>query len=211
MNLEKIFINLLSNYTSNEDLILKLWTEVKQSYCKNNRCYHNFDHIGNMINELEYVKSNIINWDTVLFSVFYHDVIYGSLKGDDEIRSANIAQDRLQLLNIESKQINSCVEQILATKHHIKSNDTDTNYLLDADMSILGYEWQRYEQYMLGVRNEYSNYPEDQYKEGREKVLRKFLSGNIFHTEYFTDKYELRAINNIKQEIDILNHRGVMK
>ncbi len=158
-----------------------------------------------MLIELENVKAEIYNWDTVLFSVFYHDIVYGSLEANDEVQSANLAQERLQLFGISAKQNDLCVEYILATREHKRSKDSDLNYFLDADMAILGTDWCEYESYMLGVRQEYSQYSDDEYNIGRAKVLKKFLCGNIFHTVHFSNKYELKANDNVRQEISLLN------
>ncbi len=81
----------------------------------------------------------------------------------------------------------------------------DINYLLDADLSVLGKDRETYLVYTQMIRKEYSIYPDFLYKPGRKKVLRHFLElENIFKTEYFRDQYETQAKENIETELRLL-------
>lgn len=158
-----------------------------------------------MILELEKVKNEISDYDASLFSVFYHDIIYKATSKDNEEKSAEIAKIRLEKLNISSDRISNIFNQILATKSHKRSDDSDTNFLLDADLAILGKDWNSYENYTNQIRDEYSIYPDFLYKPGRKKVLIHFLEfDEIFKTDHFKEKYERIARENIQQEINIL-------
>jgi predicted metal-dependent HD superfamily phosphohydrolase len=52
-------------------------------------------HLQNMYTQLAMVKEKIQDWDTVLFSLFYHDIIYKSTAKDNEEQSAAISEKRL--------------------------------------------------------------------------------------------------------------------
>lgn len=174
-------------------------------YSNKNRYYHNLDHIANMIFELETVKSEIEDWNSVLFSIFYHDFIYKSSANDNEEKSAEIAKNRLQKINVSSTQTNKIYNQILATKKHQLSTDSDTNYFLDADLSILGKSWNEYKNYTKKIRKEYSIYPDFIYNPWRKKFLEHFLIfNNIYKTDFFRTKYEFQARYNILKEIELL-------
>ena len=57
--------------------------------------------------------------------------------------------------------------------------------------------------YFKNVRKEYIFYPNFVYKNGRKKVIQHFLAMNpIFKTEYFYDKYEFQAKENLLKEYD---------
>jgi predicted metal-dependent HD superfamily phosphohydrolase len=62
-------------------------------------------------------------------------------------RSAELAVKRLSITKFPVVRIDSCKEQILATKSHLFSNNDDTNLLTDADLSVLGQPSDVYEQY----------------------------------------------------------------
>jgi predicted metal-dependent HD superfamily phosphohydrolase len=138
----------------------------------------------------------------ILFSVAYHDIIYDTTRKDNEECSAGLAEKRLDELGLSPERIERCRNQILATKHHLPSNDPDENYFLDADLSILGTEENTYMDYTRKIRKEYSHLPDLMYKAGRRNVLTRFLSMDfIFKTSYFKYKFEDQARRNILKEL----------
>lgn len=204
--LKETFIGLLTNYTDNGRLTNELWMEIEKNYSSKKRHYHTLQHLDNLLAQLTDVKEKIQNWNTILFTLYYHDIVYNSLKSDNEEKSAELAEKRMKQIAVTIDTIELCKKQILATKSHIKSNDSDTNYFTDADLSVLGQNWETYSLYYKNVREEYSIYPDFVYNPGRKKVLNHFLSmERIFKTEYFYSKYELQAKQNIQMEIELLN------
>ncbi|MDI9865290.1 hypothetical protein QM480_13200 [Flectobacillus sp. DC10W] len=136
-------------------------------------------------------------------SLFYHDAVYDSLKSNNEEKSAALAERRMKDLEVSEEIVARVVEMILVTKTHIVSENQDINYFTDADLSILGKNWEVYNQYAKQVRNEYAIYPDLLYNPGRKKVLKHFLEMNqIFKTDYFTQKYEEQARINIQRELE---------
>ena len=205
INVKTIFISLISKYSDNEILKTDYWKEIEKSYSQKSRKYHNLTHLENIILELEEVKDKISDYDSILFSIFYHDIIYKATSKDNEEKSAEIAKTRLEKLNIPQEKITRIYNQILATKSHKKSEVSDTNFLLDADLAILGQDWKIYENYTQQIRKEYSIYPDFMYKPGRKKVLIHFLEfEEIFKTDYFKGKYEEKARENIQRELEII-------
>lgn len=203
--LKETFIELLTNYTDNESLKNELWIEIDKNYSSKKRHYHTLEHLNNLLYQLTAVKSEIKNWETILFSLFYHDIIYNSLKSDNEEKSAELAEKRMKQLSVSTAEIELCRKQILATKSHIKSTDSDTNYFTDADLSVLGQNWETYLLYSKNVRKEFSIYPALVYNPGRKKVLNHFLSmDRIFKTDFFYKKFEVQAKQNLQQEIESL-------
>ncbi|PIF44766.1 putative metal-dependent HD superfamily phosphohydrolase [Chryseobacterium sp. 52] len=205
MNLKEKFTDLCLHFTEDHNFILSLWQEIEAKYSEKGRHYHDLLHLENMFQELETVKSSIKDFKAVSFSVFYHDIIYDALSKSNEENSALCAGARLEKSGLTQDLISKIKAQILATKSHEKSNDKDTDYLLDADLSILGKDLDVYLDYTRKIRKEYSIYPDLLYKPGRKKVLRHFLElENIFKTKDFRDKYEEQAKKNITAELQLL-------
>lgn len=203
--LKETFIKLLENYTDNKNLVNELWYEITQNYSDTNRHYHTLQHLENLRQQLTAIKNHIQNWNTVLFTLYYHDLVYHSTQGDNEEKSAGLAEKRMNQILVPTEMIEHCKNQILATKSHSKSVDSDTNYFTDADLSILGQPWEAYSQYYKNVRKEYCVYTNLVYNAGRKKVLQHFLlMDRIFKTDYFYDKFENNARQNIQNEIDLL-------
>lgn len=203
--LKETFIRLLTNYTDNKGPTNSLWTEIEKNHTNKNRHYHTLQHLDNLLAQLTEVKDKIQNWEAILFTLYYHDIVYNSLKSDNEEKSAELAEKRMKQISVPIDIIELCKQQILATKSHIKSTNNDTNYFTDADLSILGQSWETYSLYYKNVRKEYSIYPDFIYNLGRKKVLNHFLSmDKIFKTDFFYNKFEVQAKKNIQKELLLL-------
>lgn len=202
MTLKQLFHQLVSKYSSDEKLTEKLWNEIETNYLSTKRYYHNLVHLENLFQQLIPLKDKIQDWETMQFSIFYHDAVYNTLKSDNEEKSAKLAQKRMNELNINNSIIEKSTNQILATKKHESNIDSDTNYFTDADLSVFGSEWAIYQKYLQDIRKEYFIYPDFMYNSGRKKVLAKILEmDRIYKTDYFFDKYEYSARQNLKNEI----------
>ena len=202
---ESNFKAILANFTSDQSLINKLWTEVIFHYNKHDRHYHTLQHLDHLLKELSPIQDKIADWQVVVLAIAYHDIIYNPLKQDNEEKSAALAHERLNLLNIAPDRSAKCKALIAATKSHSQSTDSDINYFIDADLAILGNSYFSYKKYTEQIRKEYSIYPDILYKPGRQKVLQHFLQmPTIYKTMYFIEKYEQQARNNIAYELQEL-------
>ena len=88
MILEQVFTELLNRYTNDRKLITQLWSDINKHYSNKHRHYHNLSHLDHLLEQLIEVKNAITDWNTILFSLFYHDVIYKPLRKDNEEKSA---------------------------------------------------------------------------------------------------------------------------
>lgn len=203
--LKELFLSIASQYSSDAELKRKMWLEIETNYSRKKRHYHNLSHLENLLLELSDVKALVQNWNAVVLAVFYHDVVYKAHRKDNEEQSALLAEKHLQLLNCDPSLIDQVNKLILATKSHQLSDDNDVNLFTDADLSILGNDWETYKDYCSNVRKEYAIYPDLLYKPGRKKALQHFLlMDRIFKTYHFQRKYEISAKKNIEQEISAL-------
>jgi len=203
--LKNTFIQLIGNYTTESRLIKQLWEEIEENYCNKRRHYHTLQHLENLFFQLTETRAQINDWNCILFSIFYHDVIYNALKTNNEERSAEFAQNRMQLLGVPHMVIENCMQKILASKKHVWSDEPDTNFFTDADLSILGQQWEVYLAYSQNIRKEYSLFPDIIYQPGRKKVLLRFLQmERIFKTDFFFNKFEITARENLQRELEQL-------
>jgi predicted metal-dependent HD superfamily phosphohydrolase len=185
------------------DTLEELWQEIASAYTKRRRYYHTLHHLDNMLGQLEEVRPLIGRWEVVLFSLYYHDIVYNPLRKDNEEKSAELAGQRLVQLGVDAPAIVACREQILATKAHDIRLSPDTNYFTDADLSILGAEAAVYDAYARDVRKEYAIYPDIVYKPGRKKVLEHFLAmKRIYKTDHFFGRLEQKARENLRRELE---------
>jgi predicted metal-dependent HD superfamily phosphohydrolase len=204
--LQQCFLQLLSGYTGDAHQADQLWKEVTTHYSEAHRHYHTLAHLEHLYQQLHTCKHLFKDWDTALFALFYHDIIYNPQRSDNEEKSAELAVKRLQSLSYSIHKAANCYALILATKSHQYSKDVDTNLFTDADLSILGSSWDIYSVYATNIRKEYAVYPDALYKSGRAKVLQHFLQmERIFETAYFHERFEAKARENLQAELQQLS------
>ena len=201
-NLKNTFCQLVRRYADDDAVTDTLWTEIERHYSEKRRHYHNLTHLAAMQSELEAEGVDLLNPEAILFALFYHDLVYDVRASDNELKSAEMARQRLMSLNVETACIERVCRHINATKKHEWSPDPDTNHLVDADLSILGKDSGAYRVYAAQIRKEYKIYPDFLYNPGRKKVLRHFLElPAIYKTVIFKAKYELQARKNLGWEL----------
>ena len=203
--LQDTFTSLLARYTSDRLLTTTLWQEVAQAYNAKGRRYHTLAHLENLLVHLQPVQQDIKNWDTMLFTLYYHDIVYNASGSDNEEKSAEKAIHDMRLAQVPESMTMACAAQIHATKTHQPGADTDTDYFTDADLCIFGQDPDTYLNYSRQVRKEYAIYPDLLYKPGRRKVLQHFLKmEHLFKTPYFSARFEAQARLNLARELETL-------
>lgn len=203
--LKNEWTTLASIYTEDHNLISKFWIEIESKYSGTNRYYHNLSHMYDMLTQAENIKDAIVDFDDFRFAIWYHDIIYKSTTSNNEAKSADLAKNRLKSLNINENRVENIQKLILSTQKHemILNSNKDNAFLLDIDLSILGSDWQDYENYVNRIRKEYAIYPDFIHKKGRKKAMLHFLERErIFYSEIYFNTYEQQARRNIKTEID---------
>ncbi|MEM8777403.1 MAG: hypothetical protein AAGF26_00740 [Cyanobacteria bacterium P01_G01_bin.49] len=152
MNLRETWLQLSSKYSKNLSLQQELLTEIVTAYQESKRFYHNLDHLVYLVDLANQYQTQIEDFDTLLFSIFYHDIIYQVRQKNNEIESAELAAKRLSSLNYPSSKIQKCSRQIRATIDHQFNQESDTNWLLDFDLAILGEARSKYVEYTKNIR-----------------------------------------------------------
>ncbi|MBO9583874.1 MAG: hypothetical protein J7574_06925 [Flavobacterium sp.] len=203
MNLKKIYTDLLLNIGFSENEIQQNWLDLEKAYSKKSRHYHNLTHLEEMIESFEMYRNRIQNPEEILFSIFYHDVVYSASRKDNELKSAEYALSILSEKHDLNKQF--VFDAICATQLHSHNLNEDINWLIDFDLKILAKDWEDYKIYFEQIRKEYRIYPDFLYKPGRAKALKHFLEYEfIFQTDEFRGLYEEKARRNIEKEISLL-------
>ncbi len=164
--------------------------------------YHKRLHAIDCSNELYEVKHLLDDPDAVECALLFHDIIYDPTSHTNEEDSAALAEKMLTQRWVAKDFIEKVKKLILATKHIDTPTDNDTKYIMDIDMAILGKNPRIYTQYGQDVRREYYMYDDAKYKKWRDKFLDGIISKkNVYHTEYFHDKYQKQLETNVLQEI----------
>jgi len=203
--IEKEFSDVLYSICNDKKTVATYWLEIQLQYSKSSRHYHNLQHLNHLTQQLLPIKHLLQNWPVIVFAIAWHDIIYSATSKNNELKSAELAVKRLKAIQLNDENIKDCYDLIIATKAHSLSDNPDTNYFTDADLSILGSGADEYLIYTQQIRKEYNIYPTIVYNPGRKKVLQHFLSmHSIFKTDYFYNLYEKTARNNLQAELSRL-------
>ncbi|TAE57767.1 MAG: hypothetical protein EAZ89_03695 [Bacteroidetes bacterium] len=200
--METVFTELAGRYCGDSERVAALWEEIRSHYGQPSRLYHNLAHLEHVYTQLLDIQPLCADWDSLMFALYYHDVIYEVQRSDNEAQSAELAQERLTSLGFPAEKTARCYAHILATYGHSLSSDPDSNLFTDADLSILGQGWDSYQTYLKQIRQEYAIYPDALYQPGRKKVLSHFLQmDRIYKTQFFYDRLEAQARENLAREL----------
>ncbi|MCB1673472.1 MAG: N-methyl-D-aspartate receptor NMDAR2C subunit, partial [Pseudomonadales bacterium] len=177
-----------------------LLTELQAAYAQLQRFYHNQQHLQECLTLLDEVKYLAQHPQHVALALYFHDAVYDPQANDNEAQSAAWATHILKSIGASSILIERIKQLIMATQHHVISDDdNDAKLLLDIDLAILGQEPTRFNEYELQIRQEYTWVSKQNYRIGRAKVLQSFLQrDSIYQTDYFRKRFEQQARLNIQ-------------
>jgi predicted metal-dependent HD superfamily phosphohydrolase len=94
---------------------------------------------------------------------------------------------------------------VMATRHDAVPASPDARLLVDVDLSILGAEPLRFDEYERQVRDEYAWVPGPVFRHERRRILEAFLARpRIYQTQHFYIARESRARANLERSIGAL-------
>lgn len=193
---------LLQPFLVETELEQKVFLDLVNAYSRPERFYHNLEHINQVLEIIEQMKSRRLNYIPAQLAAWFHDVIYDPQSHDNEEKSAEYAEAALHSLKIPQIIINRVKYLILTTKNHqALPTDIDNQIFLDADLSILGASEGEYQTYAQAIRQEYSWMSDVDYQIGRQRVLTQFLQQKrLYLTDYAYKKFEKQAKHNLQLE-----------
>ncbi len=175
---------------------------LQARYSEPHRAYHNLNHVGDCLAEFDNVLKLAKNADVVEAAIWFHDIIYDPRAKDNEEKSAALAQHVIKSAGLAEGFASSVATLILATKHAKTADESDAALLVDVDLSILGQSTERFDEYERQIRSEYDWVPNDAFVAGRSSILKSFLERpSIYTTEFFREKYESKARENLMRSI----------
>ncbi|MCP4161859.1 MAG: hypothetical protein GY760_17435 [Deltaproteobacteria bacterium] len=182
----------------------EIYNNLIIKYSEKHRKYHNLNHIEYCLSHFDRVKHLLENEDLVEIAIWYHDIIYETSSKTNEEDSAILARDELTGLGLNKDFVDSVYDMIIATKHDVVVSDKDTKYLIDIDLAILGADKEVFLEYEKDIRKEYKWVPFFMYKKKRFEVLSGFLDQKfIYNTDYFREKFELKARANLNSSLKL--------
>ena len=178
------------------------WYEIlTKAYAELQRYYHNQQHIAECLAEFDGVRHLAKEPEAVELALWFHDAVYDPKAGDNEERSAAMANSCLgeaALPDLGTK----VSALVMVTKSHDPKPGSDAELMVDVDLSILGQEPGRFAEYEAQIREEYRSVPKLIFNFKRAQILERFLARpRIFATDSFANRYEEIARRNLTESI----------
>ena len=181
-----------------EGLLLKL----QECYAEPHRAYHTLQHIHECLTQFQGARQQADRPAEIDIALWFHDAIYNPRHSNNETLSAEWAREAVLQGEVEATIAQRVYDLIIATQHQAEPTGNDACLLVDVDLSILGAEPERFDEYELQVRDEYRWVPAPMFRKSRGKILRGFLTRErIYRTDDFADRLEQQARSNLARSL----------
>ena len=182
-----------------------LFRDLIARYSEPHRKYHTLQHLYECFVRLAEIRSSALRPQEIELALWFHDAVYDVTRQDNEKRSADLAHASIAEANLPTAIAERVHALIMVTRHDGKPVDEDESILVDVDLSILGADEARFDEYERQIREEYSWVPGVVFRFKRRGILEEFLRRpRIFHTAPFHERYETRARANLRRSIQTL-------
>lgn len=166
------------------------------------RVYHGTAHLVDCLARLDELPAGAEGLDPIEAALWYHDAVYDPRAGDNEERSAAWAERALAELGIAPRGAAEVARLVRLTRHAEPATDEAGRLVCDIDLSVLGRPPAEFDAYDAAIRAEYAWVPEEEFREGRRRVLRALLARDpLYGTERFRRRYEEPARANLRRAI----------
>ena len=170
------------------------------------RRYHDLEHLVEVLSAVDVLARHAVDLPAVRLAAWFHDAVYDGRPGQDEEASAVLAERVLSRLGVPVGRTAAVGRLVRMTAAHSPDpGDPDAAVLSDADLAVLAAAPARYRGYRLAVRAEYGHLTDQQFRAGREVVLRRIAGRRlIFSTATGVDRWERAARANLAAELTLL-------
>ena len=184
-----------------------VYADLSALYAAPYRKFHHLGHIQDCLRQLEEVAPLLVDRDAVEFALWFHDAVYDTGATTNELRSAEMF---LALSGGAAFVFRHRVcGLILATRHTRRVRGNDKCFIVDIDLSGFGAPWEEFMRNGEFLRQESANLSDDQYQAGQVIFLSRLQRRpTVFSTDYFRDKYEATARENLSRVLAELAAKG---
>ncbi len=159
-----------------------LFADITARYAEPHRRYHTSQHIVEVTAEVDrllgVVRCSADAASAVRLAVWFHDAIYDPTVrgGVNEDASAGLATMSLLSVGVAQRIVTEVARLVrLTADHQVAPTDVAGSVLVDADLSILAADGDRYDRYVRDVRAEYRHVSDETWGAGRGSVLHHLL------------------------------------
>ena len=179
-----------------------LCSELQRRYAEPQRHYHTMQHLRECLGWFEREKALAEHPGEVALALWFHDAVYDVHAHDNEARSAHWAREALRAAGAGEAAAERVHALVMATCHDAVPEGRDAELLIDIDLSILGAERSRFDEYEQQVQREYAFVPPEVRLPRRRAILQRFLDRDaIYTTPRMHAQLEARARENLRRSI----------
>lgn len=179
--------------------------EVLAAHAEPDRRYHDLRHLAECFELVDtMVDLSPPDRSAVELAIWFHDVVYEPTARDNEARSATRARVFLERAG-RPDVAPPVVEAIEMTAGHAPiARGPVVDAVHDADLGILGASSDRYDEYATDIRLEYAHVSDEDFREGRSRILRTFLAMRRIYVRPDMAEREITARRNLEREVRAL-------
>jgi predicted metal-dependent HD superfamily phosphohydrolase len=180
--------------------------DLLRRYGEPHRRYHTTEHLAAVLDHVDELADEAGDAEAVRLAAWFHDAVYDPSRGDNEERSAVLAERMLADTDLPAETVAEVARLVrLTTTHDPRDDDRNGAVLCDADLAILAAPPDRYAAYAASVREEYAAVPDDAFRAGRAEILRSLLElPALFRTAPARERWEAAARHNLQTELMLL-------
>lgn len=195
----------ISDYVNIEESII---IDIKHYYDEPHRSYHSWNHITQGIKDFKYIEKEkiFIIEQSMKIAWLFHDIVYLPFNINSDLSNEELSLRTLEFYNstkmfLPLDLIEESKKLIKATEKHI-SFDEKSAIFLDVDMAYLGADYDIFLNVRKKVREEYSNYSDNDFAKGTINFYLSMLrKDKIYQSDYGLLRYEQNARYNMDNDI----------
>ncbi|ADB34952.1 conserved hypothetical protein [Kribbella flavida DSM 17836] len=181
-----------------------LGDDLLARYAEQHRHYHDQRHLTEMLTTIDELADLADDADTVRLAAWFHDAIYDPQAdpGENEEVSAQLAELELAAYGVEAERVAEIGRLIrLTARHDCAPDDPNGAVLCDADLRILSLDADRYDEYTVGIREEYAHIADRDFARGRMAFLQRLAETPLYTTSRARERWEKAAHANLEREL----------
>lgn len=205
------------NIRGDVDLV---FLNIEKRYSEQGRYYHTLSHIRHCLLELDEIRfedfMEQLNKEAIELAFWFHDSVY-STRNPESSRENELRSSKLVFETMQFQLIGAAPEDLLlasdlikwtALRYYLSDGPKGINRYLkkcfevvaDIDLAILGQTRTKFDLYEEQIQQEFSHVPLEIFLKKRKEVIFAFLEKpSIYRTDYFRNKYEERAQENLRR------------
>ncbi|NIR31937.1 MAG: hypothetical protein GWN84_22045 [Gammaproteobacteria bacterium] len=189
---------------------IPVYRDLAAHYAEPHRHYHTLDHIEQCLRQFDLAAERMEEPHAVEMALWFHDVIYQPAAKDNELRSAQLFAQQAGGA-FEPHFTQRVFDLVLVTTHRAVPAVQDDGYMVDIDLSGFGMDWASFKADSEAIRKEFAHVPDEAFYPRQAGFLRALLERPRFYfTDFFRDRYERNARENIARCLDELGARGLV-